>query len=879
MEIRTYQQQTSAPNVIAPPRASGEQLVGAGNALSNLGAAVQDTVNIDNKSQIIDLEKQKIALEKVKTSDAVKYAATTLSNGQVHWMDEMQKSKDAAQGAAPNFAGEFLGNYDQWQEQQLAATTDLQAKTILTERLSSLRTELYQHAKTFEAQSRLEDNDAKIDVMRNNAATMAMKTSDYKMVKTLMAEHMAAIDAMNMSPKQKSDKKEKAVQDISTAYGVGLARNHPELLLQMLRDPAQGAAQDTTQGTAQGTASQSNTSQPVQSDFNGTMDFIFSHEGGYKAHDGNTTNPVNFGINQKAHPEVNVKNLTKDQATQIYKKQYWEAIGGDKLAPDVALMAMDAAVNQGVDFAKKIIKDADGDVNAMAQMRRDKYDALVKANPSLYGSNAKGWANRVNDAEKQATALGNVTTYPLMDSPPADTVKTGDTGNTLLDSLPWEKRTQLIKQAETQINHQQDEIVKKNAIYGSNLEINVNRGQASYSEIDKSYADGLITAAKRTELTLNVDKQAEVKAKELEKQRMGIDSVVSSLNGGRKLDYKNSEDKTGVGNYFSLVLAPSIKDQPPEVQSQAIADFSAKTGILPEVIQGQIRGSFRAGNPQEIAYYADMLDRIKTANPSVVNDFSEEEIATGNMVNTYIRSGMKPEAAIALTKNNLTVPEPERKARSERYAASKLQKDNSKYLTSEATGSALFGWIGQKLPAHIPDAMAGEFESLVQAEYTRSGDVEPARKTALEIMRKTWGVSNIGETRWMKYPPEQMYAVQGEDSKWIENQLYKEVLPTILSDGSDITLTLESTTTTARERNPSYLVMQKKDGYLKPVMGVDGKTARFRPDYASSDANKKRVKEVADKQKENQSILNAATQERLHPTPAEPLPSDSFNYQ
>jgi lysozyme family protein len=141
------------------------------------------------------------------------------------------------------------------------------------------------------------------------------------------------------------------------------------------------------------------------SGFDSAVQFVLSKEGGYNASDGNSGAPVNFGINQKANPDVDVKSLTKQGATQIYRDRYWNAIGGDNLPPGAALMAMDAAVNQGVPFAKQILAQSGGDVTKMAQLRRAKYQEIIAADPSQ-AKNQTAWMGRVDAAEQQAATVG-----------------------------------------------------------------------------------------------------------------------------------------------------------------------------------------------------------------------------------------------------------------------------------------------------------------------------------------------------------------------------------------------------------------------------------------------------------------------------------------
>lgn len=111
-----------------------------------------------------------------------------------------------------------------------------------------------------------------------------------------------------------------------------------------------------------------------------------------------------WGINSKAHPELykatnGFKDLTREQAEEIYRKEYWEPIDGDNLPPVLAAMAFDTAVNQGVSVAQRLLKEADGDPELFMDLRRDHYENLAYENPEKHGPNLKGWMNRMTRLE------------------------------------------------------------------------------------------------------------------------------------------------------------------------------------------------------------------------------------------------------------------------------------------------------------------------------------------------------------------------------------------------------------------------------------------------------------------------------------------------
>lgn len=67
-----------------------------------------------------------------------------------------------------------------------------------------------------------------------------------------------------------------------------------------------------------------------------------------------------WGISQRAHPGVDVRNLTREQAHLIYDRDYWRRVRGDDLPLPVGLIVFDAAVNQGVQAAVKLLQRAVG---------------------------------------------------------------------------------------------------------------------------------------------------------------------------------------------------------------------------------------------------------------------------------------------------------------------------------------------------------------------------------------------------------------------------------------------------------------------------------------------------------------------------------------
>ena len=58
--------------------------------------------------------------------------------------------------------------------------------------------------------------------------------------------------------------------------------------------------------------------------FDDIIEVVLEHEGGYVHDPKDLGGETNFGIAKRFYPDVDIKNLTKEQAKQIYKKDYWD---------------------------------------------------------------------------------------------------------------------------------------------------------------------------------------------------------------------------------------------------------------------------------------------------------------------------------------------------------------------------------------------------------------------------------------------------------------------------------------------------------------------------------------------------------------------------
>jgi len=148
--------------------------------------------------------------------------------------------------------------------------------------------------------------------------------------------------------------------------------------------------------------------QPIGS-FNAALTHTLGAEGGYNERDANGA-PVNMGINAAAHPGEDIRGMTVARASQIYKSDYWDKIGGDELAktnPGLAHAGFDIAVVDGADKAKQLMAQAGGDANKLIDLQQQFQNNLIAKDPSRYGKYADVWTKR-NAALRSDVAQGYV---------------------------------------------------------------------------------------------------------------------------------------------------------------------------------------------------------------------------------------------------------------------------------------------------------------------------------------------------------------------------------------------------------------------------------------------------------------------------------------
>jgi lysozyme family protein len=145
-------------------------------------------------------------------------------------------------------------------------------------------------------------------------------------------------------------------------------------------------------------------------DFDTAITLVLKHEGSYVNNPLDPGGETNYGISKRSYPNVDIKNLTVDQAKDIYKQDYWNKIQGDLIDDqNLANNLLDFAVNAGIKNANMKIQQI---VNAhpdgiIGPVTLESINSLSSPNIALIKSRISYYASIVSNKPSQAEFLNS----------------------------------------------------------------------------------------------------------------------------------------------------------------------------------------------------------------------------------------------------------------------------------------------------------------------------------------------------------------------------------------------------------------------------------------------------------------------------------------
>lgn len=143
------------------------------------------------------------------------------------------------------------------------------------------------------------------------------------------------------------------------------------------------------------------------------IDRILGSEGGYVNDPRDPGGETNWGIAKRSYPDINIATLTREQAIEIYHRDFWLQLGGGTaLANSLIFQLLDAGINHGIGNSVRMLQRAvgvldDGNIGSITlaaiallpadrvimRFNSERIDFYTKL--SGWEAFGRGWARRV----------------------------------------------------------------------------------------------------------------------------------------------------------------------------------------------------------------------------------------------------------------------------------------------------------------------------------------------------------------------------------------------------------------------------------------------------------------------------------------------------
>lgn len=145
----------------------------------------------------------------------------------------------------------------------------------------------------------------------------------------------------------------------------------------------------------------------MDANFERAFKLVIGFEGHYTNDPNDPGGETKFGISKKAFPELDIKNLTLDQAKSIYYDHYWKKVGCDVLPFPLDIIVFDTAVNIGTSAARTFLVQIKNRTPEEYLLRRVCFYVDLANSKEWAKKFFRGWINRIVMLYRELTGGNN----------------------------------------------------------------------------------------------------------------------------------------------------------------------------------------------------------------------------------------------------------------------------------------------------------------------------------------------------------------------------------------------------------------------------------------------------------------------------------------
>ncbi len=387
-----------------------------------------------------------------------------------------------------------------------------------------------------------------------------------------------------------------------------------------------------------------------------------------------------------------------------------------------------------------------------------------------------------------------------------------------------EEKNAIAKDAQTGVTDLRNERKRTYVNELTSLETQI----ATDNVTEKTYADA---ATLYKNGALSPDEYAGLQSRAARAQKSQSESLASlstlEASGDLPLSAHNADHVKIMDRAFKA----AVKDEPVGSQGwQIIAmTMAQKHALLPDRANDWLNQTSKAKSAELVKSGAEFYGALQATKPEALSTVPADTRLMLESVNAMLKNGATPADAVETSRANIFEAN---KAKLEERHALYNQKVTGQEPLKKGNTSALTSFINQDfdVPGFNPDIgpwLKYDFDGQVEKYYSKSGDIELARKTAWDDLKRVYGVTEVnGNREMMPIPPERF----GVNRKNIDADLDELLKAFPQSDGSktsDIVIapTAETLIQIGNMLNgemiePTYMLLNKSG---QRIYGKDGK--------------------------------------------------------
>ncbi|HML93404.1 hypothetical protein [Methyloceanibacter sp.] len=385
-------------------------------------------------------------------------------------------------------------------------------------------------------------------------------------------------------------------------------------------------------------------------------------------------------------------------------------------------------------------------------------------------------------------------------------------------------------------------VVKEGQLNG--LLVDIMDGKAGAADIQNARNDGWLRE-------YGDIRRANAALEEYTKAGTFADAHAAFADGAKVWDPTDTDDRKRIDALIeSRDGVKALYNGDPEFFERDLAPLIDQTGMIPGSVEGTLEGMLRSNDPKRVIPALETLDQMERLNPTAfARDIKEsltKKLARYREQSAY-RSPEDIVAGFALSDDP-----------SMAEARKKLAKDGAK-LAADVSDETILDHFDPSIFVAGPDApfdplanaqLRAEFNQLYTDEYAATGDSSAAEKSALALLDRAWGQTEVGgERRLMRYPPEKYFPTINGTHDWMAEQATAELAPYLQgTDGFSLVGDARTQSEIARKQRPTYSVVVKDENGVFSTLPV-----RFTFD-ASPYAQKRRVEFEAKHQQRREDL-------------------------